>query len=96
MRAEPLTHREMVDGLRASDFVVSQSLDNLSSMGLVIRDADGSARYAPAQPDADRLVEWTEELYAKSPNAVRRIIAAATNPGLAAFANAFRLWKDDK
>lgn len=95
-RERSLTHRDMVDGLRASDFVVTQSLDNLSSMGLVVRDVDGSARYAPAQPDADRLVERTEQLYAKSPNAVRRIIAAAANPGLTAFANAFRLWKDDK
>lgn len=95
-RQRPLTHRDMVDGLRASDFVVTQSLENLSSMGLVLREADGSARYAPAQPDADRLVERTEELYSKSPNAVRRIIAAAASPGLTAFANAFRLRKDDK
>lgn len=95
-RDRSLSHREMVDGLRASDFVVTQSLDNLSIMGLVSREADGSARYSPAHSDADRLVERTEELYAKSPNAVRRIIAAAANPGLTAFANAFRLWKDDK
>ena len=95
-RERSLSHREMVDGLRASDFVVTQSLDNLSSMGLVSREADGSARYAPAHLDADRLVERTEDLYGKSPNAVRRIIAAAVNPGLTAFANAFRLRKDDK
>lgn len=95
-RDRSLTHREMVDGLRASDFVVTQSLDNLSTMGLVIRDEDGSARYSPAHKDADRLVERTEELYGKSPNSVRRIIATAVNPGLTAFANAFRLRKDDK
>lgn len=95
-RARALTHREMVDGLRASDIVVTQSLDNLSAVGLVVRDQQGSARYSPARPDTDRLVERTEEFYAKSPNAVRRIIASAANPGLTAFANAFRLWKDDK
>ena len=95
-RDRSLTHRELVDGLRASDFVVTQSLDNLSATGLVIREADGSARYAPAQADADGLVERTEEFYAKSPNAVRRIIATAVNPGLTAFADAFRLRKDDK
>lgn len=95
-RDRSLSHREMVDVLRASDFVISQSLDNLSAMGLVSRDTDGSARYCPAHADADRLVEQTEELYAKSPNAVRRIIASASNPGLTAFANAFRLRKDDQ
>lgn len=95
-RARSLTHREMVDGLRASDIVVTQSLDNLSAVGLVVRAKDGSARYSPARPETDRLVESTEDYYAKSPNAVRRIIASAANPGLTAFANAFRLWKDDK
>ena len=95
-RDRSLTHREMVDSLRASDFVVSQSLDNLAAVGLVVRDADGSARYSPANSGADRLVERTEELYAKSPNAVRRIIASAVNPGVTAFADAFRLRKDDK
>lgn len=95
-RDRSLGHREMVDGLRASDFVITQSLDNLSAVGLVSREADGSARYSPFRPDADRLVERTEQLYSKSPNAVRRIITAAANPGLTAFANAFRLRKDDK
>ena len=95
-RERSLAHREMVDGLRASDFVVTQSLDNLSAVGLVIRESDGGARYFPANAEADRLVQRTEELYATSPNAVRRAIASATNPGLTAFANAFRLWKDDK
>jgi hypothetical protein len=86
----------MVDGLRASDYVVTQSLDNLAAMGLVSRDNDGSARYRPAHGDAERLVEQTEELYTTSPNAVRRIIASALNPGLTAFANAFKLRKDDQ
>lgn len=95
-RARSISHREMVDGLRASDFVVTQSLDNLTVMGLVSREQDGSARYQPAHDIADDLVERTEDLYAKSPNAVRRIIASAANPGLTAFANAFRLRKDDK
>lgn len=95
-RDRALAHRDMVDSLRASDFVVVQSLDNLSTMGLVSRDADGSARYCPSHAEADRLVELTEEFYSTSPNAVRRIIASALNPGLTAFANAFRLRKDDK
>jgi hypothetical protein len=95
-RDRSLSHREMVDGLRASDFVISQSLENLSMVGLVSREEDGSARYSPVREDADRLVEQTEQFYAKGPNAVRRVIAWAANPGLTAFADAFRLRKDDK
>lgn len=95
-RGLPLSHREMVDGLRASDYVVVQSLDNLSTMGLVSTETDGSARYTAAQGNSDHLVEQTEQLYATSPNAVRRIIASAVNPSLTAFANAFRLRNDDK
>lgn len=95
-RESTLGHREMVDALRASDFVVTQSIDNLSAMGLVIREADGSARYSPAHPDSDRLAGEAEELYSKSPNAVRRIIASTASPSLTAFADAFRLRKDEK
>jgi len=94
-RDRTLAHREMVDSLRASDFVVSQSLDNLASAGLVSREADGSARYCPSDRRADQLVEQTEEFYASSPNAVRRLIALSLNPGLTAFADAFRLRRDD-
>ena len=95
-RDRALAHREMVDTLRASDFVVAQSLDNLAVMGLVSREADGSARYCPSGEKADELVGLTEEFYARSPNAVRRIIAASINPGLTAFADAFRLRKNEK
>lgn len=95
-RDRSLSHREMVNALRASDFVITQSVGNLSAMGLVSREADGSARYCPAHADADCMAEQAELLYATSPNAVRRIIASAANPGLTAFADAFRLRKDDK
>jgi hypothetical protein len=55
---------------------------------------DGRARYAPASPDIERLAEGTERLYAKKPDAVRRLIVAAATDGLAAFADAFRLRRD--
>jgi hypothetical protein len=40
------------------------------------------------------LIEGAISLYAKSPDKVRRLIIAAASPGLAAFADAFRLRKD--
>ena len=93
-RARSLSHAEMVAGLRGSDLVVSQSVDSLTAAGLVLTNADGSARYCPASVDLDALVEAAAALYAKSPDAVRRTIVAAANPAITAFADAFRLRKD--
>jgi len=93
-RDRNLSHAEMVAGLRGSDLVVTQSVESLSAAGLVLTGADGSARYAPAAPDLDILVEQAEAVYASSPDAVRRMIVAAANPSITAFADAFRLRKD--
>lgn len=97
LRQDPdrsLSHDEMVAGLRGSDLVVTQSVHALTAAGLVLAEADGSARYRPASEELDRLVEKAAALYAKSPDAVRRTIVAAASPGIAAFADAFRLRKD--
>jgi hypothetical protein len=88
------SHQEMVSGLRGSDLVVTQSVESLAAAGLVLAEADGSARYGPASADLDELVERAAALYAKSPDAVRRMIVAAASPSIAAFADAFRLRKD--
>jgi hypothetical protein len=93
-RTHSLSHEEMVAGLRGSDLVVSQSVESLTAAGLVLADANGSARYCPASDDLDALVEAAASLYAKSPDAVRRTIVAAANPAITAFADAFRLRKD--
>ena len=93
-RDRSLTRSEMVAGLRGSDLVVTQGVESLAAAGLVLAEADGSARYSPASADLDALVERTTALYASSPDAVRRMIVAAANPDIAAFADAFRLWKD--
>ena len=89
-----LSHAEMVAGLRGSDLVVTQSVESLSAAGLALAETDGSARYAPASADLDRMVEQAVALYAKSPDAVRRMIVSAANPSITAFADAFRLRKD--
>jgi hypothetical protein len=89
-----LSHAEMVAGLRGSELVVTQSLDSLTAAGLVLAEADGSARYRPVSEALDALADSTAALYARSPDAVRRMIVAAANPGITAFADAFRLRKD--
>lgn len=93
-RDRSLSHGEMVTGLRGSDLVVAQSVESLAAAGLILVEADESARYAPASEDLDELVEGTEALYAKSPDAVRRMIVSAANPAITAFADAFRIRKD--
>lgn len=93
-RGRSLSHAEMVAGLRGSDLVVTQSVVSLAAAGLVLAEADGSACYRPATADLEALVERAEALYARSPDAVRRTIVAAASPGIAAFADAFRLRKD--
>ena len=93
-RDRSLSHSEMVAGLRGSDLVVTQSVDSLSAAGLVLAEEDGSARYGPASGELDKLVAQAEALYAKSPDAVRRMIVSAANPSITAFADAFRLRKD--
>jgi hypothetical protein len=84
----------LVAGLRASDAVVTTGLDTLLAGGLIVVEREGLARYAPVTADLDRLVGETEALYAKKPDAVRRLIVLSTGSGVSAFADAFRLRRD--
>jgi len=88
-----LSHAEMVAGLRGSDLVVRQSVESLAAAGLILPEADGGARYAPASAALDALAGRAEALYRKSPDAVRRLIVAGPD-GIAAFADAFRLRRE--
>lgn len=93
-RDQALSSDAIVAALRASNAVVQQGVADLTAAGLVVADDDGHVRYAPAAADLDSLAEAAEALYAKSPDAVRRMIVAAANPGVAAFADAFKLRRD--
>ena len=85
---------QIVADLRASDLVVSNSLSALLAAGLIVVEPGGSARYAPASEDLGGLSDAADALYARSPDAVRRMIVTAASPGISAFADAFRLRKD--
>ncbi len=84
----------MVADLRASELVVANSLAALLAAGLIVVEADGSARYAPANQLLDQLSQSAGELYKQRPDAVRRMIVTAASPGISAFADAFRLRKE--
>ena len=81
---------ELVTMMRASPSVIEQALESLVAAGLTGADGDTMA-YMPISPEVASLVDETEELYRSRPDRVRRLIVAASNKGLAAFSDAFRL-----
>ena len=80
----------LVQALRASEPIVTKGLELLLAGGLIVV-ADEGVRYAPASPDLSRLVDATQELYARKPDAVRRLVVSTVGMGLSAFADSFRL-----
>lgn len=97
LRSDPAQHHapaKVVADLRASELVVANSVAGLLSAALIVVDPDGSVRYAPANPELDRLSDAVIELYRRTPDSVRRTIVSAASPGIEAFADAFRLRKD--
>ena len=87
----PWPRAELVAALRASEVIVAHGLEALTAAGLVSVDEEGQAAYRPASKDLARLAEGADSLYARSPDAVRRLIVGAIPNPLAAFADAFRL-----
>lgn len=89
---------ELVVAMRSSDLVVSQSADALIAAGLLVQDSPDAIRYSPVSEQVDRLAEAAGELYAQRPDAVRRMIIAATSSSSSSsvtqFADAFKLRKD--
>ena len=85
---------ELVTALRSSRLAVSQSVESLAAAGLAAPMVDQQVRFAPASPATEALIEQAANLYAKQPDAVRRlIVASSSGSSLSAFANAFK-WKD--
>ena len=85
---------ELVAVLRASDVVVSKALDALVAAGLASIEREG-AIYCPVNSETEQLVERVEQLYGARPNAVRRVIVVSDRSGATAFADAFRLRKNN-
>ena len=90
----PRSRDDLVSVLRASDLVVSQALDSLVAAGLAAIDEEGRAIYTPNSDEVAKLVAETETLYVSRPDMVRRLIIAASTPGITAFADAFKLGRD--
>ncbi len=80
--------------MRASDAVISQSVANLSAIGLAVVDDEGRVALDRGSDQQAALMRSAIELYRRSPDKVRRLIVSQTAPGLTAFADAFKLRKD--
>lgn len=92
--AARFTAEELIAELRISDAVVAQSVENLSAAGLVMLDSDGRIALHEGNEDQVALVRAAINFYRKSPDKVRRLIVAQASPGVAAFADAFKLRKN--
>jgi hypothetical protein len=88
------TGEQLVTALRTSETIVSTSVSTLVAGGLLAGDDKGLVRYEPASHDLSRLVDVTQALYAKKPDAVRRVIVSSSATGLSAFADSFKLRND--
>lgn len=84
---------EMVAALRASELVVNRAVDDLHAAGLLVPEPDGCFRYAPFTEDVRSLVISARSLYARSPDAVRRMIIRSQSNHLLKFADAFKFRK---
>ncbi len=91
---EAWTEEQLVAALRTSETIVSTSLATLVAGGLLANDDNGHVRYLPASHDLGRLVDVTQAVYAKKPDAVRRVIVSSSATGLSAFADSFKLRND--
>jgi hypothetical protein len=85
---------QLIDLLRVSKVVISQSVDQLSAVALVIVDGEGRICFHPADAELARLAADAIALYERRPDQVRRTIISYTAPGIAAFSDAFKLRKD--
>ena len=93
--ASPWPREQLIARLRASELVIGKALDALVAAGLASVD-DKGARYLPVNRDLADHVLAAERLYATRPNLVRRTIIAHASGSASAFADAFRLRKDNE
>jgi predicted transcriptional regulator len=85
---------ELLESLRASDLVISKAVDALMAAGLVSVE-QGGVTYLPVKAEVEKLTDRVEELYRGRPNKVRRAIVSASTSSAVAFADAFKLRRDD-
>lgn len=86
---------ELVKELRASTTLVTDALASLERSGLVVGEADGRGRYAPANETLAGLVDAVEAAYRERPVAIINLIAAPEDR-LQGLADAFKFRGRDR
>lgn len=84
----------LVERMRASEQVVQQGSHALVAAGIAVIEGDGRVRFQPVNDAIGACAREACEFYLRFPGRTRRLIVAVRSPGLAAFAEAFRLHKD--
>lgn len=98
LRSQPdqgWTRDRMIESLRASEQVLTRSIEDLRAAGL-IRFDKGLVQYGPEAPVMDETVVAVVRLYTVRPAMVRRLIAGGSDDQLARFAEAFRFRGENK
>ena len=91
-----LSARELESQMRGSQLVVDQGIRSLSICGIVAFDGPDQIRFSPVNETVARCAQEAVDFYRRFPGRTRRLMIARQAPGLSAFANAFRLRKDDE
>ena len=83
--------------LYISEGQTSELLSALSAQGLIAPNGDDppNYRYQPRTPEFAEMLDRLAELYAKQLVAITHLIHSKQKPRVQAFADAFRLRKDD-
>lgn len=92
-RGSVVARDTLIHELRASQTLIERCLAQLETAGLVIREEDGAARYAPA-PGLAEICDRLEVEANSRPVMVRDEIVSASVDNLQNFADAFRFKKD--
>lgn len=90
----PWPREELVRTLRASELVVGKAIDALLAAGLISIEGEGAV-YLPVNSGVADCVEQVEQLYRTRPNRVRRAIVTAGTSSATAFADAFKLRREE-
>jgi hypothetical protein len=82
--------------MRGSQLVVEQGMQSLAAAGLVSLEGKDTIRFSPVNEEVAKCAREAVDFYHRFPGRARRLMISRQAPGLSAFANAFRLRKDDE
>lgn len=86
----------LVQELRGSVAVVTESLNSLSSANLVLTSEKGGHRYCPGSQELDDIVTALSELNARKPLLILEAIFTLPNEKIRSFSDAFLIKRNER